>query len=158
RDTQEVVSELATESGSKMGAKFSLNVPLGSSGATLGADLGGETTNQIRDSTKSTVSHTSERTEEAALTLKNLRKTRIEVARDTGKENKQTRVIVNTNRARSLNCNYFEVVANYFVQTRFVEYRPCILLPYRVLPVTRKWVLTHEFILRDALLDASFRL
>lgn len=156
RDTQEVVSELATESGSKMGAKFSLNVPLGSSGATLGGDLSGETTNQIRETTKSTIGRTSERTEEAALTLKNLRKTRIEVARDIGQENKQTRVIVNTNRARSLNCNYFEIVSNYFVQTRLVEFRPCVLLPYRTLPVTRKWVLTHEFILREALLDALF--
>lgn len=156
RDTQEVVGELASEFGSKMNGSFSLGVPIGTSGATFGAEGGAETTNQIRTGTKSTLNTTSERTEEAALTLKNLRKTRVEVARDAGKENKQTRVIVNANRGHALNCNYFEVMANYFVETRFVEYRPCVFLPFRRPPIERKWVLSHEFVLRQALLDPSF--
>lgn len=158
RDTAQVVDEMATQSGSKLTRQFSLGLPAGNGEIPLtgSASVGAESTQEIKDSLKSTVDRTSERTQEAASTLKNQRKTRLEISRDAGRESKQTRVLVNTNRGRTLNCYYFEILANYRAETRLVELRPCLLVPYPRRPLTRRWVLAHEFVLRQALLDASF--
>lgn len=158
RDTAEVVDEMSAQSGSKLTREFSLSLPVPTGEIPLAgsASAGAEMTAELSEALKSTVNRTSERTEEAASSLKNQRKTRIELTRDSGRESKQTRVLVNTNRGRTLNCHYFEIMANYRVETRLVELRPCLLLPYPRQRLTRRWVLSHEFVLRQALLDASF--
>jgi hypothetical protein len=66
---------------------------------------------QTSESLKNTRESVRDQTVEASSTLKVNRKTRVEVSRETGREERQTRVIENTNRCHSLNCHYFEVSA-----------------------------------------------
>lgn len=103
-----------------------------------------------------TLDQTRERTVEASNTIKNTRRLRIEVAREVGREQKQTRVIANTNRCHAVNCHYFEVMANYVVTTRLVSLTPCLLLNNPQFKATPDWVLCHEHVLIAALLDKTY--
>lgn len=116
----------------------------------------GQVSTQTSESLRKTRETLREQTAEASSTLKINRKTRLEVSRETGREEKQTRVLENTNRCHSLNCHYFEVVANYLVTTRLVSVQPCILLRNPRPSFTRDWVLCHTGTLIEALLDRTF--
>ena len=159
RDNQQVVQELAAEMGGKLGANGGLTIPIPAGEALLPVTLAatGELQDKLAAGIQDTVEHTVERTIEAASTIKNTRRLRVEVAREVGREEKQTRVIVNTNRCHALNAHYFEVMANYVVTTRPVAIRPCILLACpEFRPANAKWVLSHENLLMQALLDPVF--
>lgn len=103
-----------------------------------------------------TIEQTRERTVEASNSIKNTRRLRIEVAREVGREQKQTRVIANTNRCHALNCHYFEIMTNFLVTTRLVSLTPCLLLNNPKFKVTPAWVLCHEHVLHAALLDKTY--
>jgi hypothetical protein len=103
-----------------------------------------------------TLEQTRERTVDASNTIKNTRRLRIEVAREVGRDQKQTRVIANTNRCHAVNCHYFEVMANYVVTTRLVSLTPCLLLNSPKFKATPDWVLCHEHVLLAALLDKAY--
>src|SRR5205823_4581575 len=89
--------------------------------------LGGDASTQVSNATKQTAEESQQRTTEAANTLKTTHKVNIEISRDTGREDKQTRRIVNTNRCHALTCHYFEVLTNYVVTVRLASLQPCLL-------------------------------
>jgi hypothetical protein len=103
-----------------------------------------------------TLDQTRERTLQASNTLKNSRKLRIEISREVGREQKQTHVIANTNRCHTLNCHYFEVMTNYMVTTNLKSVQLCLLLPNPGFKVSPAWVLCHEDVLMQALLDKTY--
>ena len=103
-----------------------------------------------------TLEQTRSRTVEASNTLKNTRRLRIEVAREVGREQKQTRVIANTNRCHAVNCHYFEIMTNYVVTTRLASLTPCLLLNNPKFKATPEWVLCRERELLAALLDKAY--
>jgi hypothetical protein len=78
------------------------------------------------------------------------------VSRETGRDEKQTHVISNTNRCHGVNYQYFELMSNYLVTTRIVELRPCLLVKNPKITVTPEWILCHEDVLVQALLDKAF--
>src|SRR5581483_4476560 len=88
---------------------------------------------------KNTTEKIRERTVQASHALKSTRKLRIEVSREVGREQRQTRVVANTNRCHTLNCHYFEIMANYVVTTKRVALDPGLLLPMAPLAVTAAW-------------------
>lgn len=150
RDSLTVARETASQTS------MSLNV-----GATIpikavAVTLGGGVSNQVSKNAKSTAEQTQQRTSDAAYTLKTSRKLNIEVSREVGREQKQTRVISNTNRCHSLSCHYFEIMSNYLVTTRLASLEPCLLVPTPRADVTSAWVLCHESILKRALLDKVY--
>jgi hypothetical protein len=159
-------SELATESEMRVSENINERdvrtiARQVSSGFNVGAtipvkgvpvNVGGTLNNNVND----TLEQTRERTVEASNTVKNNRKLRIEVAREVGREQKQTRVISNTNRCHAVNCHYFEVMSNYVVTTRLVTLTPCVLLHNPKFKVTPAWVLCHQDVLIAALLDKTF--
>jgi hypothetical protein len=126
--------------------------------AMIPLEGGGSITPSARLSTgvNQTVNQTRDRTVQASNTIKNTRKLRIEVSRETGREQKQTRTIANTNRCRTLNCHYFEIMTNYLVTTKLVSVRLCLLLPNARFKITPAWVLCHQDVLVQALLDKLF--
>jgi hypothetical protein len=158
RDSQDIVGELATQTGTKLNGNLNLQIPipLGDVTLPLGVDVGGDLTQQLDTKVTETFQSVTERTEEAATTLKNQRKVRVEVARDVGRESKQTRTIANTNRCHTLNCHYFEILSHYTLLTRPVQLAPCVLVDFPDATITPAWVLCHEGVLRRVLIDPIY--
>jgi hypothetical protein len=150
RDSLTVIREVSTKIG--VASNFSAQVPLPY--VTLGGST--DLSVDVDEKVTSTSEQARERTDEASNTLKNTRKMRIEVAREVGREQKQTRVIANTNRCHTLNCLYFEVFTNYLVTTSALTLQPCLLLPLPAYKVTPAWVLCHEDLLKQVLLSKTF--
>jgi len=150
------VSENLTERdartvGRQVSSNFNITatIPLeGGGSVTPGAGL----TNQVSQ----TLNQTRERTVQASNTIKNMRKLRMEVSRETGRDQKQTRTIANTNRCHTLNCHYFEIMSNYVVTTALASTRLCLLLPNPRFKITPAWVLCHQDVLTQALRDKVF--
>jgi len=158
RDSQELVGELSTQTGAKLSEQLNLTIPipLGDIVIPLGVNVGAELSQQINTKITGTSASVTERTEEAAATLKNQHKVRVEIARETGREAKQTRTVANTNRCHTLNCHYFEILSNYQLRTRLKRLAPCVLVDIPKMQVTRPWVLCHEGILRKVLIDPVY--
>lgn len=154
RDHFEVANELSTKGHFGSNAKIELTIPV--EGIPIGIGGGTDISGDLSNTLKTTMQRTSEQTAEAANTLRSTRKVRIEEARETGREDKQLRKVVNTNRCYTLNVHYFEVLANYDVSLRLVEIRPCLLLPVDKPTVTPEWVLCHAHVLKNVLLDKIF--
>jgi hypothetical protein len=154
RDHFEVANELSTKGHFGADSKIDLTIPVEGIPIGIGTktDISGDLSNMLR----TTMQRTTEQTTEAANTLRSTRKVRIEEARETGRDDKQLRKVVNTNRCHTLNVHYFEVVANYEVSLRLVEFRPCLLLPVNRPTVTPEWVLCHAHVLKNVLLDKLY--
>jgi hypothetical protein len=150
RDALTVAQEYSKQRNSNVSASGTVPIP------KMPLSVSGQVSTQTSESLRRTRETLREQTAEASNTLKINRKTRLEVSRETGREEKQTRVLENTNRCHSLNCHYFEVVANYVVTTRLVSVRPCVLLRNPRPSFTRDWVLCHTGTLIEALLDRTF--
>ncbi len=149
RDVHTVTHEVASQ----------LNGSLSVSGVTIPGtpvSVGGGASASVTETTKTSTEQIRDRTVQASNTLKNSRKLRIEVSRELGREQRQTRAIANSNRCHTLNCHYFEVMANYLVTTARVDLQPCLLVPTPTVEVSAPWVLCHEDVLRQALLDKAF--
>ena len=82
-----------------------------------------------------------------------------------GGEDKQTRVMANTNRCHTLEFKYFEVLSNYLVSSSCVGFQPCLLIPFNVVcdgkvfscnKITAKFILCNEHILKSVLIDSKF--
>ncbi|GAA4367142.1 hypothetical protein GCM10023152_03080 [Agromyces bauzanensis] len=150
RDALTVAQEMAHQMDSSVKASATIPIPK----APIG--LNAQTDTQVRGGLNRTTEKLRERTLEASSTLKLNRKTRIEVSRETGREEKQTRTVENTNRCHTLNCHYFEVVSNYLVTTRLTEVVPCALVRYTRPEFTLDWILCHQHELIPSLLDQTF--
>lgn len=150
RDALTVAQEHSKQVNSKVDASATVPIP------KMPISVSGSVSTEVRDSLKSTQESIKERTVEASSSLKLNRKTRVEVSREVGREEKQSRVIENTNRCHTLNCQYFELIANYRVATRLVSVRPCVLIRNPRPSFTLDWVLCHEDILVEALLDRLY--
>jgi hypothetical protein len=150
RDALTVLQEYATKQNTKVEARGTIPIPQFPLSVGAQADIEAQrrlnrTSEKIREDVI-----------EAASVLKLNRKLKIESSRETGRDEKQTRVIENTNRCHTLNCHYFEVVFNYIVHTRPVDVEPCVLLRNPRQRFTRDLILCHEGILRRSLLDRAF--
>lgn len=163
RDNQQIITELATEMGAKLNGEGGIDIPIPAGDIPLPVSLGAsaDIAGKINADVKTTIDRTIERTLDASRVLKNNRRIRVEVAREIGREEKQTRIIVNTNRCHTLNAHYFEVMANYLVRTHLISLKPCILIPCPEINLgdgkkARPWVLSHEDSLKEALLDEIF--
>ena len=150
RDALTVLQEYASKSSSKVEAKGTIPIP----DMPIGVGAEGETESQSK------LTKTSDRVRddviESASVLKINRKLKVESSRETGREQKQTRVVENTNRCHTLNCHYFEIIANYLVTTVPVGVEPCLLITYPRINFTADVVLCHEGTLRQSLLDRTF--
>jgi hypothetical protein len=150
RDALTVAQEYAQQTDTSVRADLTIPVP------KLPIGVSAQTATQTRDSLRRTTEQLRERMLEASTTLKLNRRTRVEISREVGREEKQTRVLENTNRCHTLNCHYFEVVANHVVRTRLADIRPVALLRYSRPVFTLDWILCHQGVLVRSLLDRTF--
>ena len=150
RDALTVLQEYATKQNTKVEARGTIPIP------QLPLTIGAQEDIEAQSRLNSTTERIRDDVVEAASVLKLNRKLKIESSRETGREEKQTRVIENTNRCHTLNCHYFEVVFNYIVHTRPVDVEPCVLLRNPRQRFTIDFILCNEGILRRSLLDRTF--
>lgn len=161
RDSLDVVREIAAQQGRKVSAGLKLSLPIPLKGSADGGALDGGIEQTMEQSLSTLLKSTQSQVRETVLqsvdSLKQQRKLRIEVARESGRENKQVRQLANSNRGRALHCRYFELLANYRVQLRIAALKPCLLLPLPRLDISPRWVLAHESELDAVLLAPSVR-
>ncbi len=150
RDALTVIQEYSKQRNTNVSANGTIPIP------KMPVKVSASSSTQTNERLNNTRETLREQTIDASNTLKVNRKTRIEVSREVGREEKQTRVIENTNRCHSVNCTYFEVMANYLVTTGLVSVQPCLLLPNPRPAMTLDWVLCHEGILIESLIDRIF--
>lgn len=151
RDTFTTAHEVSRKENSNM--NFSLTVPI----AEVPINFGGASiTTDVTTNVKNASEKIRDRSTEASQTLKLNRKQRIEISREIGREEKQTRKIENTNRCHTLNCHYFEVMSNYILTTKLSSIQPCVLLQIPKFEITPKWVSCHAHILKEVMIDKSF--
>ena len=150
RDALTVAQEFSRQKNTSVNVNGTIPIP------KMPLSAGANVTTETRESLRRTQESVRERTVEASNSLRVNRKTKIEIARETGREERQTRVVQNTNRCHSLNCFYFEVIANYLVTTRLVSVEPCLLVASPKPDFDAGWVLCHEDVLVKALLDKTF--
>lgn len=150
RDSLSVVQEFSKHRNTNLSASGTVPIP------KMPISASAEVSTETRESLSRTRESVREQTLEASTTLKQNRKTRVEVSRDVGQEERQIRVLENTNRCHTQNYQYFEIIANYVVTTRLVSVQPCVLLKNPRPSMTLDWVLCHEGTLIESLLDETF--
>lgn len=161
RHTVDIKREIARAGKLKLGAEYKpkLSVPVGKVPLTIGG-VGpeAEVTTGLEREVNNANELSLDYSVEAAESLRSLRRVQIDVTSERGVDNKRTRVVANTNRCHTLNVSYFEVCANYRVCSHLRRVVPCILVPFtpeKPSSITKEWVLQHEHVLRQALLDRS---
>jgi hypothetical protein len=154
RDHLEVISRMATQTSIGSNANASVTIPV--KGIPIGVSGGVTSSTALNNALDTTVQRTTESTTETATALRSQRKMRIEVARETGSDERQLRKVANPNRCHTLNVHYYEVISNYDVKVTLTELIPCVLLPVTLDAITEDWVLCHEHILRGGLLSRTF--
>lgn len=163
RDSKEVLDELTKNNQLKLDASSKISIPIPPIDISAGNEAGisSQIQQHVSDSVKSSV----ENVVNVSNSFKQTRKIRIEETRDSGREEKQTRVIANTNRCHTLEFKYFEVLSNYLVTSSCVAFQPCLLLPFNVVcdgkvfsckNITAKFILCNEHILKSVLIDTKF--
>lgn len=158
RDSRELLSELFSEQGTKVdgGVNLTIPIPAGDVPIPVGADFNADVATKLGTKLSAAAKSSTDQVVEASNTFKQTHRVRVEITRESGSENKQTRVIANTNRCHTLNCVYFEVLSNYLVSVGLVGIEPCLLVQFDTPKINREFVLCHEHILKRVLLDRLF--
>lgn len=165
RDTKQLLDELTANNQLHLNGHEGGSIKIPDTPISLDAGVDGGISSQLQPHVSNTINTTIESVVSTTNDFKQNRKVRIEETRDFGLENKQTRVVSNTNRCHTVQYNYFEIIANYEVATRLSTIRPCILLPYYVKcedklvtakNIDYKFILCQENVLKTALLDKLF--
>jgi hypothetical protein len=163
RDSKELLDELTKNNQFKLDANAKISIPIppvdvsGGDEAGISSQIQPHVSNAVKSSVENVVSVSND--------FKQTRKVRIEETRETGREEKQTRVIANTNRCHTLEFRYFEVLSNYVVTSSCVGFEACLLLPFIVAcegktfsynTLDAKFILCNEHVLKSVLIDPKF--
>jgi hypothetical protein len=163
RDSKELLDELTKNNQLKLDANAQVTIPVAPVNVT-GGDAA-SLTEQVQPHVSNAVKSSIENVVSASNDFKQTRKIRIEETRDSGREEKQTRVVANTNRCRTLEFRYFEVLSNYLVTSSCAGFQVCLLLPFTVefngrafqcKSIDAKFILCNEHILKGVLVDPKF--
>jgi len=163
RDSKELLDELTKNNQFKLDADARIKIPLPPIDIS-GGDQAGILT-QVQPHVTESVKNSVENVVNVSHDFKQTRKVRIEETRDTGREDKQTRVIANTNRCHTLEFRYFEVLSNYLLTSSCVGFEACLLLPFTVVcegksfsckTIDAKFLLCNEHVLKSVLIDPKF--
>jgi hypothetical protein len=154
KDTTETVKEMAKSSDWKVNASGDVSVPI--KGVQVGLDAGYEAGGSVKDLDRTTHQSVSEATRRASARIKTTRQTKVVEARELGTETRVTRKLRNPNMCRTLDLDYFEVLANYRVTARLAvdDARLCVLTPTSLSRmIDRNFLIAHEGILRESILS-----
>jgi hypothetical protein len=157
RDTTDVLTETKNDSSFNWNVHGGLTLPATSAlPINLGGMAGGQ--QQMAALTRTTTGHVHEAVTRGATKVRMARQSKIIASREWGREQRTTRTLRNANMCRTLDLDYFEVLASYEVTTAFDHSatRLCVLVPSPLTPsFVRDTVRRHETPLRRALLDRA---
>jgi hypothetical protein len=164
RDASSVYSQLQADKEFELQSGGALKVTY-KRGDMLTVEANGSINATNKEKLSDLSKHSQERLQEsvirASTRVKASRTTKITETRETGREDRVTRKLKNTNRCHALTINYFDVHAAYDIVTRFLpgEARICVLLDnpvaYAFGDDDELTVRSHESVLRGALLDQA---
>jgi hypothetical protein len=154
KDSDEVLKEVTSDSSFQLQARGELSV------AAIGLTIGGsiDSKSAVKDVTKETHDHIQDAVTKTGAKVKASRQTKISESFELGREERITRKIRNPNMCHTLSLDYFEILSNYIVRTRFesASARLCVLLQNPVdFTVDRTLLRVYEHILRPGLLAPS---
>jgi hypothetical protein len=151
KDSDEVLKEVTRDSSFQLQARGELSVaPIG---LTIGSSLDAKTA--VKDLTKQTHNHIQDSVTKTSGKVKASRQTKISESFELGREERVTRKIRNPNMCHTLSLDYFEILSNYNVRTRFdaAAARLCVLLQNPVdFDVDRTSLRVYDHVLRPGLL------
>ena len=153
RDSREVLHEVTRESDIKTHVGADLGVQADE--VHLGVQASGDTQDKVKDFAKDTHGHIKEAVAKATARVRASRQTKVTESVEQGREERVTRKIHNANPCRTLNFDYFEILANYTVSTQFDAdgARLCVLVKNPMtMALDRTLLREHEHTLRPALL------
>jgi hypothetical protein len=159
KNTLDVVKETVRGNDWKMddGARIGVTVD---EVLDAGFDVSQTTQKKLTESSKKTQGSIAEGTLQGATRIKSSRQVKVTETQEYGSETRVTRKVRNNNMVRTLNLDYFEILASYTVSTELDDagVRLCVLtdnlLPG---PLTRAFVLQHEGTLKRVLLSETYR-
>lgn len=158
KDTSQVAKELTRDSNFKAEAHVHAQVTV--EVVQAGGDAGGETGGAAKDIAKHTTDHIHESTRKATTRVRASRQSKVSETHDFGREQRITRKIRNVNMCRTLNLDYFEILANYEMTT-ICQRKDARLVVLVDLPQVYDWnsrqtLRRYESLLKNALLDRSY--
>lgn len=118
----------------------------------LGTDLGNDS-NQIKKDMRET-------TRRIAQDYRDERKLEISLSSSTEDEYSETRTISNPNNELTVTYLFYELQRRFEVSERLQDLSPAIMVAFRVPSpdaISEAWLLAHDWILKDVLLDQQFR-
>jgi hypothetical protein len=158
-DTTRITSDVMREAQNSYEFTFKGNGELGvdvEDVLHIGATVEDTTKQSFANTAKSTTGFLHESVTKSAGKVKQVRQTKVTESVESGREERVTRKLRNPNMCRTLNLDYFEVLAHYSIATDLdrAHVGLCVLVdnPLRV-PLDRAALRVHEQALRRALLD-----
>jgi hypothetical protein len=156
KETTDVVGELSRTNDWRTTAGGQIGLP-----PIEGVTVAGQFTNDLGETVgklnRSTLNTIDEAIYKASATLRASRQSKVSETHEWGSETRVTRHLTNANDCRVVTYDFFELLATYDVATRPVldEMRLAVLVadPFPE-KIDRPFVLAHEGVLRDALLDS----
>lgn len=145
-DSSQIVKRMEKERNWEFGANVGFSY-----GVTVGMDfnIGGSTS----DTMERRREQKQEFTSKTAQQVRSERKTKISTVRETGIEQRRRRLIKNENPTRSVTYNFYETLSHYRVEIAPVEIVWAVAIPNELPSITPEWIVCHEGILREHLLD-----
>jgi hypothetical protein len=160
KDTLDVYQEMVNTGEFYREGRLNLVGQYGKSDDThVKLDVNGKLTG--KDTVARTAKNTAHRLQEsvvkASTRVKVSRTSKVTESVESGREDRVTRKVRNPNACNTLSLDYFELTANYRVDTSFVEENAVLVAmvpnPLRLLTFERETLRVHESALRRALLD-----
>jgi len=133
---------------------WNLGVNVGfSSGVTAGLEVGvggssGNLMEKRREQTQDVTSRT-------ARQVRAERRVAISTVRESGIEQRRTRMLRNKSATRTVTFNFYETLSHYRVEIAPVEATWVVAIPNALPVITPAWIACHEGILREMLLDGT---
>jgi len=157
RASSKVARDLTTTTDTK--ADIGLGIPLPAGNIPVKVDGNAGINHQIKEGIQTTIDQLNDRTVKSTERLKSTTQVKIVQSEESGEEKKVIRKIQNPNTSRTLTFNYFEILENYKVTTKYVpNLRLCLLVSNPDLGmISLDFILAYEDRLTRALLSPIYQ-
>jgi hypothetical protein len=157
RASSKVARDLTTTTDTK--ADIGLGIPLPAGNIPIKVQGNTGINHEVKEGIQSTVDQLNEKTVKSTERLKSTTQVKIVQSQESGEEKKVIRKIQNPNTSRTLTFNYFEVLENYKVSTKYAaNLRLCLLVSNPDLGmINLDFVLAYEDRLTRALLSPIYQ-
>jgi hypothetical protein len=156
RTAAKIARDLTTTTDTKGDLKLGIPIPAGDFIAK--ADVNAGINQQVKEGIQTTIDELNDKTIKSTERLKSTTQVKIVQSSESGEEKRVIRKIQNPNVSRTLTFNYFEILENYAVTTKYTGFRLCLLVSNPDLGlINLDFVLAYEDRLSKALLSPIYQ-